>query len=212
MRMAVIKGVSYSSAFYNSSSTDLKFYSSSKLFSSSSMKSTVGLSILAVFATAALGNIIPRDFATLQNDVKTVTKDCFALKNTIEQVKAPLSSTILLDLVTGSNALSTALNVLGNDAKIAGVITSQQALDLLASTGESIDDCIIPALNKLTADAALLIAFKTEIKPRLVDLQTSYLSCANNLISACPSAEKPEASQVAAKPDAALAGSLKAYT
>ncbi|KAJ3783287.1 hypothetical protein GGU10DRAFT_361384 [Lentinula aff. detonsa] len=176
-----------------------------------SMKSTVGLSILAVFATAALGNIIPRDFAALQNDVQIVTKNCFALKNTIEQVKAPLSSTILLNLIAGSNNLSAALNVFASDAEIAGVITSAQALTLLASIGESIDDCIIPALNELTADAALLIVFKPEIEANLKKLQISYLSCANNLISACPSAQKAEASQVAAKPNAALAASLKAY-
>ncbi|KAJ3986167.1 hypothetical protein F5890DRAFT_1505462 [Lentinula detonsa] len=175
------------------------------------MKSTVGFSILAAFATAALGNIIPRDFAALQKDVQIVTKNCFALKNTIEQVKAPLSSTILLSLIAGSNNLSAALNVFASDAEIAGVITSAQALSLLASIGESIDDCIIPALNELTADAPLLIAFKTEIEATLKEVQISYLSCANNLISACPSAQKAEASQVAAKPNAALAASLKVY-
>ncbi|KAJ3813096.1 hypothetical protein EV368DRAFT_67274 [Lentinula lateritia] len=175
------------------------------------MKFTSGLSVLAVFVTAALANIVPRDFATLKNDADVVSKDCLALKGAIEQLKAPIDATVLVSLITGSNNLSAALNALANDAKIAGPITDAQALALLSTSEKSIDDCIIPALNELSADAVLLATFKTEIEAELKKLQASYLACASNLITICPSAEKPEASQLAIKPNAALATCLKAY-
>ncbi|KAJ4463965.1 hypothetical protein C8J55DRAFT_494081 [Lentinula edodes] len=175
------------------------------------MKFTIVLSVLAVFVTAALANVVPRDFATLQNDANVINKDCLVLKGAIEQLKAPISSTVLLNLVIGSNNLSVALNALANDAKIAVLITDAQALALLTISGNSINNCIIPALNELSASAGLLAAFKAEIEAELKKLQASYLACASNLISICPSAEKPEASQLAIKPNAALATCLKAY-
>ncbi|KAF8828198.1 hypothetical protein HHX47_DHR4000850 [Lentinula edodes] len=175
------------------------------------MKFTIGLSVLAVFVTAALANIVPRDFETLQNDANVVNKDCLALKGAIEQLKAPVSAPVLLSLITSSNNLSAALNALANDAKIAGLITDAQALALLSISENSIDNCIIPALNELSANAVLLAAVKTEVEAELKKLQASYLACASNLIAICPSAEKPEASQLAIKPNAALATCLKAY-
>lgn len=114
--------------------------------------------------------------------------------------------------------------------QIAGLITDAQALALLSISENSIDNCMIPALNELSANAILLAAVKTEVEAELKKLQASYLACASNLIAICPvstlspfpslinfhlfklqSAEKPEASQLAIKPNAALATCLKAY-
>ncbi|KAJ4468817.1 hypothetical protein J3R30DRAFT_1609743 [Lentinula aciculospora] len=172
---------------------------------------TTGLSVLAIFVTTSLAHIVPLDYSTLQADSKAVNNECGVLQAAIEQLKAPLTGNALLNVIAGSTNLCTALNKFANDAEITGTITDEEALSLLASIEISIDNCIIPTLNKLTADGALLANFKVEIEPQLKKLQTCYLSCATNLISACPSAEKPKASQLAAKPNSALAACLKAY-
>ncbi|KAJ3762231.1 hypothetical protein EV360DRAFT_79524 [Lentinula raphanica] len=168
----------------------------------------IGFSVLSA---TALGSIIPRASNTIQDDLQNAANLCVSLKSTIDQIKPPVNGITLLELVTGSNRLSAAFKTTANDAQVSTALTDSQALTSIQLINSSMETCVIPALNELAADASLLSPYKAEIEAELQSLHANYATCVTHLLAITPAAEKAQASQAAAKPDAALANCLKAY-
>ncbi|KAJ3774292.1 hypothetical protein FB446DRAFT_485939 [Lentinula raphanica] len=198
---------------------------------STSMK-LIGVFRFSVLATTALGSIIPRDPNTVLTDFQNAAELCVSLKSTVDQIKPQANDTILGELVTGANKLANAYKVAANDAKASTTMTDNQALTIITLVDDSIENCVIPTLNEMTADSSILFDFRAVIEAILKELDADYVACAVNLLELIPvrmifvvvtsflkpltfemqAAEQSQATTVAEKPQTALQNCLKAYS
>ncbi|KAJ3729736.1 hypothetical protein C8R42DRAFT_742992 [Lentinula raphanica] len=112
----------------------------------------IGVFHFSALATTALGSIIPRDPNTVLTYFQNAAEMCVSLKSTVDQIKPQANDTILGELVTGANKLAFAYKAAANDAKASTTMTDNQALTIITFVDNSIENCVIPTLNEMTAD------------------------------------------------------------